>query len=294
VPVRVPWTSVSFLLYTGGLTILVSSLFLLGALGDDYGKAAFVGWSLLVFAVLAACAIGLRGMGRPVAAGLFAISAVAAFGVFVGALEDWFGWLDDTDSAFGGFRWALLLLELTILVATLVALKIYRFPLLVFGAAAVGWFFVTDLLSGGGDWSATVTMLVGVVFLLTAFAVNPVYGFWLHVAAGLTIGGALLWFWHSSDWDWILVAIAGLVYIWFGGVIGRSSWVVLGAVGLFLSTTHWVDKWFGEVSPVGLLFGSLGGNERPWARDLSYVVLGVIFMLLGFLLERRRREPSPQ
>ena len=284
----------SFLLYTGGLTILVASLFLLGALGDDYGKAAVVGWALLVFAVLGACAFSLLRMGRAVAAGLFATSAVATFGVFVGALEDWFGWLHDTDSAFGGFRWGLLLLELAILLATLVALRLFRFPLLVLGAAAVGWFFVTDLLSGGGDWSATVTILVGVVFLLTAFAVNPVYGFWLHVAAGLTIGGALLLFWHTSDWDWILVAIAGLVYIWFGGVIERSSWVVLGAVGLFLSTTHWVDKWFGDVSPVGLLFGSPGGSERPWARDLSYVVLGVIFMLLGVVLERRRRDLTPQ
>ena len=51
---------------------------------------------------------------------------------------------------------------------------------------------------------------------------------------------------------------------------------------------------FGDVSPVGLLFGSPGGSERPWARDLSYVVLGVIFMLLGFVLERRRRDLTPQ
>jgi hypothetical protein len=296
-PVRVPWTSVSFLLYAGGLTILVSSLFLLSALAGDYGAAAFAGWSLLVFAVLAACAFALRRAGRVVAAGLFATASVAAFTYFLTALEHWFGWLHDTDSAFGGFRWGLLLVELGALVAALVALRRFRFPLLVLAAAAVGWFFVTDLLSGGGDWSATVTILVGLVFLLTAFAVNPIYGFWLHVAAGLTIGGALLWFWHTSDWDWIFVAIAGLVFVWFGGVVGRSSWVVLGAFGLFLSTTHWVDKWFGFPNPLLLFygFGESDQTDRPWARALSYVVLGVVFMLLGFLLERRRRaEPLAQ
>ena len=143
---RVPWTSVSFLLYAGGLTILVAAVFLLSALSGDYGAVAFVGWSLLVFAAFAACAAGLRRVGRPVAAGLLALAAVAAFGILVGALEDWFGWLDDTGSAFRGFRWGLLLLELAILVAALVALRIFRFPLLVLGAAAVGWFFVTDLL----------------------------------------------------------------------------------------------------------------------------------------------------
>jgi hypothetical protein len=293
-PVRVPWTSVSFLLYAGGLTILVSSLFLLGALSDDYGDASFTGWSFVVFGVLATCAVGLRRAGKAVAAGLFATSAVVTFVVFVGALEDWFGWLHDLDSAFGGFRWALLLLELAALAAALVALRLSRFPLLVLAAASAGWFFVTDLVSGGGDWSATVTIFVGIAFLLWAFAVNRVYAFWLHVAAGLTIGSALLWFWHTSDWDWIFVTVAGLAYVWFGGVIGRSSWVVLGAFGLFLSTTHWVDKWFGFPNPYAFFLGEPQQTDRPWARALSYVVLGAVYMLLGFVLERRPREPLPQ
>jgi hypothetical protein len=85
------------------------------------------------------------------------------------------------------------------------------------------------------------------------------------------------------------------LYIWFGGAIERSSWVVLGAVGLVLSTTHWVDKWFGfpDIFPLFLFgaFGSDSGPEHPWARAVSYGVLGFVFLLLGFLLERRRRAP---
>ena len=101
-PVRVPWTSVSFLLYAGGLTILFSSIALLETLGSDYHAAAFTGWSLLVLACLASSAFGLRRAGSPVAAGLFATSAVVAFVVFLGALEDWIGWLSDPSSYFRG------------------------------------------------------------------------------------------------------------------------------------------------------------------------------------------------
>src|SRR5438876_7457571 len=48
----------------------------------------------------------------------------------------------------------------TTLFRSFVALRIFRFPLLVFIAVAALWFFVTDVLSGGGNWSATVTLVV--------------------------------------------------------------------------------------------------------------------------------------
>jgi hypothetical protein len=297
VPVRVPWSSVSFLLYAGGLTILLSSIELLDTLGGDYRAAAFAGWSFLVLACLAASARGLRRAGSPVAAGLFAASAVVAFVVFLGALEDWIGWLSDPQSSFSGFHVSLLVLELAALVAALVALKLFHFPLLVLFAALSGWYFVTDLLSNGGGWSAVVTIVVGLVLLALASTANPVYGFWLHVAAGLAIGGGLWWFWHSSDLDWVLLTIAALLYISFGDRIQRSSWVVLGALGLLLSSTHWIDKWANLSDPLALfLLGGLGYSEaggHAWARPLGYATLGIVYMLLAFLLERRRRPVEP-
>ena len=63
--------------------------------------------------------------------------------------------------------------------------------------------------------------------------VDRVYGFWVHVVAGLTIGGALLWFSHSSDTDWVLIGLASLVYVAIASGLGRSSYAVLGAIGLF-------------------------------------------------------------
>ena len=216
--VRVPWSSASFLVYLGGLTILGAVGSLLNAEADQHGSGGLVGWALLVFLVVTAFALSARGRGHRVTAGLFALSSVASFVVLLGALLDWFGWLASfDDSPFRGFRVSLLFLELALVVSAAVAMRLFEFPLLVFVVAAGTWFFLTDLLSGGGDWSAVVTLLVGLGLLAAAVAVDFAdarpYGFWLHVVAGLTIGGGLLWFFHERDWEWILVAIAGLLYV---------------------------------------------------------------------------------
>ena len=146
---------------------------------------------------------------------MLATSGVVAFVVFFGSILEWFGWLPDTDEGgvFEGFRFWLLVLELAAIVASAVALRLFEFPLLVLLLAASSWFFVTDLISGGGNWSAIVTIAVGLVFLLAAIAVDDgpsrPFGFWLHVAAGLTIGGGLVWFFHDGAFDWIVVGVVG-------------------------------------------------------------------------------------
>jgi hypothetical protein len=291
--IRAGWTSSSFLVYTGALTVLAASLWLESILAGDYSSGGFVGWSAIVFVLAAMFAVGFKREGRPLLAGLFAFVAVALFGVFVGALLNWFGWLPDTFSPLGGFHSALLLLELVILVAAWWALSWLRHPLLVLAVSGVGWYFVADLLSSGGNWSAWVSILFGLCLLPVALSVNPVYGFWLHVVCGLTIGGGLLWFWHVSDWNFVLIAIVGLVYVFFGGAIRRSSWAVIGAFGLLLTTVHFVDKWFGSVNPLNLLFGLGGSPKHDWARPLGFVVLGFVYVGLGIILRRREREPVP-
>jgi hypothetical protein len=316
--VRVPWSHASFLTYLGGITILATVLALLSIESGQHGAGGFVLWSALVFAVLAALAFLAKRGGRLLTAGLFALSTVAAFVVFFGALLDWFGWLPDiTDgSAFRGFRFWLLVLELSLVVTAVVALRIFRFPLLVFLVAAGTWFFVTDLLSGGGDWSAIVTIAYGLALLGVALGVDTgesrIYGFWLHVVAGLTIGGGLLWFFHGGllwffhdgDFDWIVIAIAAFAYDELGDRLLRSSWVVLAAWGLLQVTTHFAEKWaevrFIAYFPFGFfLFPFLAftesepSGEHMWAGPLSYAVLGLAFIMIAQLLVRRHREAIP-
>jgi hypothetical protein len=288
--IRAGWASSSFLVYTGALTVLAASAWLDSVLSGDYGSAAFVGWAALVFAGAAACTAAFRLAGRALLTGLFAFVSVALFGVFVGALESWFGWLPSNFSPLGGFHWGLLLLELVILVAAWWALRAFRHPLLVLAASGVGWYFVADVLSSGGNWSAWVSILYGLFLLPTAFSVNRVYGFWLHVVCGLTIGGGLLWFWHVSDWNFVLVALVGLAYVFFGGTVRRSSWTVLGAFGLLLTTGHFIHKWFGAVDPISMLFGFAEKPKHDWARPLGFVVLGFVYVVLGLVLRRRERE----
>jgi hypothetical protein len=305
--VRVPWSHASFLDYVGGLTVLVAMLAFLSIESGEHGSAGLVGWSALVFAVLALLAFLSKRAGRLVTAGLYALSAVAAFVVFFGALLDWFGWLPDINngSAFDGFRFWLLVLELSIVFASAVALRIFRFPLLVLVVATSAWFFVTDLVSGGGDWSAIVTIAYGLALLSVALGYDTgesrIYGFWLHVVSGLTIGGGLLWFFHDGDWDWVVICVAALAYILLGDRLLRSSWVVLAAWGLLQVTTHFAAKWaaIGVFSyfPLGLVlfpFLGFGGfeqrHQRPWLAALSYANLGLVFIAIAQLLARRRRD----
>jgi hypothetical protein len=289
--VRAGWASASFLAYTGALTVLFSAVWLDSILSDHYAPAAFVGWSALVLAGAAACALAFRAGGRPLLAGLFAFVSVALFAVFVGALEDWFGWLSH-DSPLHGFHLSLLLLEVLTAIAALWALHVFHHPLLVLAATGVGWFFVTDVLSSGGNWSAWVTLLFGLFLLPIALGANPVYGFWLNVVSGVTIGGALLWFWHSSDWDFVLIGLAGLAYVFFGGATRRSSWTVLGALGLLLTTVHFIDKWFGgSLNPLSLIFGG-EGPRHDWARPLGFVVLGFVYVALAIVLRGRYPQPD--
>ena len=294
--VRAPWSNASFLAYLGGLTILVSVLALLSIEAADHGAGGLVGWSALVLAILAGLAFLSRRNGRSVTAGLFALSAVAAFVVFFGALLQWFGWLPHTNGGvFRGFRFWLLVLELAAVVAATVALRIFRFPLLVLVVAVASWFFVTDLISDGGDWSAIVTIAYGLALLAIATASDSggsrVYGFWLHVVAGLTIGGGLLWFFHGGDFDWAVIGVVAVLYIALGDRLLRSSWVVLAAWGLLQVTTHFAER-FANVRFFAF-FGNEQSRQHTWAAPLSYAALGLVFIVIAQLLARRRRDTIP-
>ena len=237
--VRVPWSGASFLAYLGGITILLATGGLLAVLASDHGSGGFALLALLVFAVSVVLAFGGIAAGHRLTAGLFALTGVVSFVVFVGSLLSWFGWLDDVSFDLGGFDLARSFLTLVAMVASAFALAVFRFPLLVLFLAASTYFFVADLISNGGDWTAIVSILIGLVFFAVAVSLDlgesSRYALWLHVVAGLVIGGGLLWFFHDGDVDFILVAVVALAYMAIGDGLGRSSWIVLGAWGILQS-----------------------------------------------------------
>jgi hypothetical protein len=281
---RAGWATGSFLAYLGAMMALFASVGWLSVISADHGKGAFAGWTVLFFVVAESLAVSLLRRGKRVVAGLCAFVALALFAVMVGAFFSWFGWLS-TDKPLGGFHVGNLLLQLIVLVAASAVLGVFRFPLFTLVLAGLGWYFVTDLLSSGGNWSAWVTLFVGLFLFVLGLGndggdTRP-YGFWVHVVAGLTIGGALLYWWHSTDFQWALIIVAGLLFMLVGAALRRSSYAVLGALGIVLASSHYA---------IGGTFGIVNGTpEAPttWAGPVAFLCLGVFFALAGMVLWRR-------
>jgi hypothetical protein len=286
--VKVRWSSASYLHYFGAFIVLVASVALLGSLSDDYGEGAFFGWSVLVAFVGFFLTVAYWSTGKRVAAGLFAYITLILLLVSFGAFEIWIGLLGDDESPIAGFSIGRLLLYAAAFLGGVIFLAIFRFPLFVTLIAASAWLFVVDLISGGGDWSAVVSIFVGLCFLLAGAAAERTYGFWLHVAAGLAIGGAFLYIWHSSWWEWLLIGITGLVFLFFAAALDRSSYTLFASIGLFLMSSYFIERWVGTDAPP-IPFEEGPSASHPWARALLYVVVGIAFVLIGLWFERTRR-----
>ena len=284
------WKSSSFLVYTGGLTVLFAAIGALGYLALQYGRAAFAGWALLILVVLYGIAHAFKRNDRWVAAGIFAFASVIAWGFFIGALWVWFGWLslhDVTHLPFKGFSVARLSLLLLILVAAIDDTRRFRFPFIKALTVFFGWLFVTDLISGGGSWSAVVTLVVGLAYTVAGGSSERPTAFWLHLFGGLLIGGSLLYWWHGGDWQWALICIVALVYVGIAHRTERSSWAVLGALGLLAASSHFSNEWASGASSAS--FGPFGGFEfRGWVPPLVYAFTGFLLVALGLVVARRR------
>jgi hypothetical protein len=290
--VKPTWSSWSVLVYTGGLTVLGAAASALGYLSSQYGDAAYAGWSLVVLLILTAIALRFRDIQR-VTAGVFAFVSVAMFVAFVDAVWKWWGWSNgaSASSPFAGFHLGKLVEELLVLLAAVWAAKTFRFPLLVLWVATFSWLFVTDVLSSGGNWSAWVSIAVGFVLLFVGLGLDGgdrrPYGFWVHVVSGLTIGGALLYFWHSGNWHWSLIGISGLVFVWAATVTRRSSWAVLGALGILGAATHYTIEWWRHGVPLIQLGANQTGSTRGWVPAVVFAVAGFILVVIGIGVARR-------
>jgi hypothetical protein len=275
------WSSSSFLLYLGLFTILGSLTAAYAYLAAHYGNFAFVGWTLLMLAVLFVAAVALRPRSPWIAGGVFAYLTVTAWATFVGAVFHWWGWKVASRTAFGGWHWVEWALILLALVASVAALRAYKFPLLVLSICVLVWFLITDVVSGGGSWSAVVTLLIGLVYFFVGLGINRVYGFWVHVASASLVGGALLYWWHSSTADWWLIAVTGAIYIFVGTLVRRSVWTVYGAVGLLAAATHFSIDW-----TTGS-FTFFTGPSHTWIPIVVAAVLGFLYVVLGLWAARR-------
>jgi hypothetical protein len=282
--VRPAWSGASFLLYAGALTVLVSLNVLFSTIAVEHGSSALLGWSALIFLLLLAAAGASERAGRPVTAGLAALVALVAFAVVVGSLFDAIGLADGAEPFDRDLELGLLLAELLVLVAALAAARRFRFPLLLGAASLAKIVLVLDTtagLFGLGNWIAVAALLLGLIELGVALSLDGAgkdpWAFWKHVSASLLIGGAV-----------------ALLYVFAAGSLSRGVWAVVGAFGLLLVTSHFVDE-TDVVRGLVPFFGEGDGDEglEVWELALVYAGLGIAYVVLGQLLRQRVTHDEP-
>ena len=289
--VRPRWSSAGFLVYFGAFVVLAATGTLLSILAEDHGDAALAGYSALATAAALALALGLDQSGRDVAAGVFATLAVVFFAVLVGSLESVLG-IVDPDAVDGDYQPGTLVLEALTIGAALVALRRFRAPLLLLPACVTFWIASVDLSSllSWGDAAEVVSLFVGAALIATGFVVDRAgfrpFAFWPHAVGGVVFGGAALAL-VEGDAGWILIGLLALAYVAAAYVLGRSSYAVLGAIGIVATTTYFVQDALDYVGFfVPLDVGGVGGGHDPWQVALYYVAAGLVIVALGLLGER--------
>jgi hypothetical protein len=298
------WTSATFLVYAGGLTVLIGGLAALGYLAANYGPGAETGWALLILVILYGIAHALRIRERPIAAGIFAFVSVIAWGAFVIFAFEWFGW-NGVNAGLRHWSWARTLAILLILVAAWDDRRRFNFPFIRSISAVLGFVFVLDLLPAGGNWTAAWALVVGLVYLLAGMIGNEPSAFWLHFVGGALIGGAVLDWAHTSDANYAVVSIVAFVFVILAYGTRRSSWAVFGTIGFYIATIHYL---IGSPTALAEGFFGLGGlgsgsctttpgsppvctstgpSISPWSPALAFGLLGFFLVLLGLLGRRR-------
>jgi hypothetical protein len=285
------WTSSTFLVYTGGLTVLAAGAAALAYLSGHYGKGAEAGWALLVLVILYGVAHALRLRDRPIAAGIFAFASVIAWAAFIVLLFEWWGW-NGVSGDLRHWSWSRMALWLLILAAASDDRRRFRFPFIRLVSVFVFWLFLIDLVRAThGTYLAVVSLLLGLLYLVVGQITDKPSGFWLHLMGGLLIGGSIIYWAHTGDGEWAGVSIASFIFVGIAYVTKRSSWAVLGTIGFFAATTHYLVGSPTEIA--GALFtGSVPPHVSPWSPSLAFGILGFFLVLLG-VLGRRRRPALP-
>lgn len=298
------WTSSSFLVYTGGLTVLFGGISALSYLATQYGSGAQAAWALLILVVLYTIAHALRLRERPLAAGIFAFASVIAWGAFVIFTFEWWGW-NGINAPLSQWSWSRQAAILLILLAAWDDRRRFRFPFIRVISALLFFVFVLSLLPAGGNWTAAWALIIGLLYLAVGNVVDKPSAFWLHVVGGGLIGYAILHWAHKSDGDYAVVLIVSVLFVWIAHWTRRSSWAVFATIGFFAATGHYVTGSPAGFLPGGFLgSGSIGGGvcrsgptgptqvctsfgPSPWAPALGFGLLGLWLVLLGLLGRRR-------
>ena len=92
----------------------------------------------------------------------------------------------------------------------------------------------------------------------------------------------------SRSSGWALLGLLSLAYVAVSYLLGRSSYAVLGAIGILATTTYFTLDGFSALNvffPFGP--GDVGGDPLdPWQIALSFVAAGLAIVVLGLVGDR--------
>lgn len=175
-------------------------------------------------------------------------------------------------------------MELAAIAAAALALRFYRFPLIVLLAAIALWFLSMDLASWivdkpRADYEARrqISLWFGLGMLLVAVIVNlrqrsGDFAFWLYLFGMLTFWGAITASSGSTDLTRALYCALNIGFLLLSVVMARTVFAVFGTIGIALYLGHLAEKTFKD----SLLF--------PFALSL----IGVAIIGVGLYVHRHR------
>ena len=280
--VRPIWSSASALVYIGGITTLIATGVLIGIAAEDGGDWAAVGASLVAAVLAFAIAEALAGADRAIAAGVAAILAVSFAAGFVASVLEAIGALDVDVRDWQPFS---LVVEAALVGAALLAIQRYRAPLLVLPAALAFWIAIADLgsLVTWDDAGDLLSIAAGVVLVAAGLVVDRAgrapFAFWLHAVGGVAVGGGLVALLGDSAWP--LTALIALGFVAFAYAFARSSYAVLGALGILIATTIFAIDAVSVFASFPFGPPESGDSLEDWQIALSYVVAGLLIAGIG-------------
>ncbi|MGL4635143.1 MAG: hypothetical protein ACRCWF_04105 [Beijerinckiaceae bacterium] len=202
-----------------------------------------------------------RSLSTP--GGLLIAAAVCMAPLAIFSLQDILGWWAGQIKP-GNYRdfyvWikgGFIPMEVGTIVASLVALRFYRFPFILMIAAVALWFMsmdVADWLKGIEAYASfslrqNVSMVFGLILIPLAWAVDLArkdkdYGFWLHMVGIMTFWGGLSMQSSDSELSKFIYCLINLALIGFAVFLSRRVYAVFGGLGLMMYLGHLAYKVF--------------------------------------------------
>ncbi len=202
-----------------------------------------------------------HGKGLRIPGGLLVAVAVSMVPMVVWSVQEMAGWWASSGKPgtyrdfYHYIRAGFIPMEIATIAASLLALRFYRFPFLVFLAAVALWFMsmdVADYLRGGDpmwEWRRNVSLAFGLALIPLAWAVDlkfrdADYGFWLHMVAAATFWGGLTFQPSSGEIGKFVYLLINAGLLCFAVFLSRRVYAVFGAIGVLIYIGHLTGKVF--------------------------------------------------